>query len=139
MGMFARVIVGAMMDHPKIDSLFLNAIAFITCAPILCVFAFSKDYTTLMILAGFCGLNFAPFNVNTSIVLGEMLPTEKIASGFGKSNFVMGVGSIAGPVLAGYVFDNTQNYRIIVFIEAFGFFLGGIACLISFYFQASKH
>ena len=129
--MFSRVIVGAMMDHPKICALFLNAIGFTICSGILCVFAFNDNYIVLMVLGGLVGVTFSPYQVNTSIALGEMLPTEKVASGSGKSSFVMGVASISGPVLAGYIYDNSQDHKIIVFVEAIGLFLSGIACLVS--------
>ena len=129
--MFSRVIVGAMMDHPKICPLILNAIGFTICSGILCVFAFYDNYIVLMVLGGLVGITFSPYQVNTSIALGEMLPTEKVASGAGKSSFVMGVASISGPVLAGYIYDNFQDHQIIVFAEALGLLLSGIACLVS--------
>ena len=60
-----------------------------------------------------------------------MLPIEKLATGCGRCGFVMGVASITGPVLAGYIFDNYQDSRIILFVEAGTLFLSGVACLVS--------
>ena len=129
--MISRVAVGAVMDHPKVCSLMLNAVGFTICSGVLCAFAFFDDYTILLVLAGLVGVTFSPYQVNTSIALGEMLPTEKVATGSGRSSLVMGVASISGPVLAGYIFDNFQDHRIILFVEAAGLFLGGAACLVA--------
>ena len=137
--MFSRIMVGAIMDHPRVDSLILNAIGFTVVAILLCVFAFYENYTVLMVLAALMGINFSPYQVNTSIALGQMLPTEKVASGAGKASFIMGLGSITGPVLAGYIFDNTGDHRIIVFVQAFAFFLGGIACLLTSCINARRN
>ena len=136
--MFFRIIAGALMDHPKVDAVFLNAIGFILVSIILCVFAFYDNYTVLMILGGLCGINFAPYQVNTSIALGQMLPTEKVASASGKSMFIMGLGNIIGPVLAGYIFDNTKDNRNVLFFEAVSFLLSGIACLVTTYINVRR-
>ena len=129
--MFSRIIVGAIMDHPRVDCVLLNFIGFTLVSIILCVFAFSDNYTVLLVLAALLGINFAPYQVNTSIALGQMLPTEKVASGSGKCMCVMGIASIIGPVLTGYIFDNTKNHKIIIFMIAFGFFVSGLTCLIT--------
>ena len=129
--MISRVVVGAIMDHPKICSLMLNAITFTICSGILCTIAFFDNYIVLLVLGGCIGITFSPYQVNTSIALGKMLPIEKLATGCGRCGFVMGVASIAGPVLAGYIFDNYQDSRIILFVEAGTLFLSGVACLVS--------
>ena len=129
--MFSRIIVGAIMDHPRVDCVLLNFIGFTLVSIILCVFAFSDNYTVLLVLAALLGINFAPYQVNTSIALGQMLPTEKVASGSGKCMCIMGIASIIGPVLTGYIFDNTKDHKIIIFMIAFGFFVSGLTCLIT--------
>ena len=129
--MFSRIIVGAIMDHPRVDCVLLNFIGFTLVSIILCVFAFSDNYTVLLVLAALLGVNFAPYQVNTSIALGQMLPTEKVASGSGKCMCIMGIASIIGPVLTGYIFDNTKDHKIIIFMIAFGFFVSGLTCLIT--------
>ena len=129
--MFSRIIVGAIMDHPRVDCVLLNFIGFTLVSIILCVFAYSDNYTVLLVLAALLGINFAPYQVNTSIALGQMLPTEKVASGSGKCMCIMGIASIIGPVLTGYIFDNTKDHKIIIFMIAFGFFVSGLTCLIT--------
>ena len=136
--MFSRFIFGAIMDHPRVDCLVLNAISFISNAIILSIFAITDNFTALIIIVGLTGILNAPFQVNTSIALGKMLPIQKIASASGYSALAMGIGQIIGPVGAGYLFDHTEDHRFIVFLEALGFFLSGVACLMT-YFLNGRH
>ena len=131
--MFSRFIFGAIMDHPRVDCLVLNAISFISNAILLSIFAITDNFTALIIIVGLTGILNAPFQVNTSIALGKMLPIQKIASASGHSSLAMGIGGIIGPVGAGYIFDHTKDHRVIIFLEALGFFLSGVACLVTYF------
>ena len=130
---FSRFIFGAIMDHPRVDCLVLNGISFISNAINLCIFAFCDNVTALIILVGLVGIFTAPFQVNTSIALGQMLPIQKLASAYGHASLAMGIGGFIGPVIAGYIFDHIKEYRVIVFLEALGFFLSGVACLVTYF------
>ena len=76
------------MDHPRINCLLLNAATFVVGGIVVCIFPFSDDYTTLMILGGIIGLMMASYPVCFSIAVGQMVPKEKVASVAGKISFV---------------------------------------------------
>ena len=126
---FSRVAMGALMDHPKINCLLLNAATFVVGGIVVCIFPFSDDYTTLMILGGIIGLMMASYPVCFSIAVGQMVPKEKVASVAGKISFGMGLGSVTGPVIAGFIFDYTNNHAILLFYDAAAFLLTALcAC-----------
>ena len=138
LNMFSCFIFGAIMDHPRVDCLVSNAISFVNNAIFLCIFTFYDNLTVLIIVVGLMPIFNAPFQVNTSIVLGEMLPKEKLASAFGNVSLTIGIAGVIGPVGAGYIFDQTKDYRVIVFLEALGFFLSGVACLMTYFLNGRR-
>ena len=136
--MFFRVIFGAIMDHPRVDCLVLNAISSTVFTIIMGMFTFYDTFMVLIILLGLVGVTIAPFQVNTTIALAQMLPLEKVASGYGICSFAFGIAGIFGPVLAGYIFDHTTDHRVLVLLVAFGNLLCGVACLITYYLNVRR-
>ena len=49
-------------------------------AIILLIYPFCDNYTILMICSGLSGALIAPFQIGMAIIVGEMLPIEKVAS-----------------------------------------------------------
>ena len=135
---FSRVIFGAVMDHPRVDCLVLNAISSTMVAIILCIFAFYDAFMVVIILLGLLGVMIAPFQVNTAIALGKLIPLEEVASGYGKCSIAYGVSGIIGPILAGYIFDHTEDHRVVVFLVALGNLLCGVTCLITYFLNVSR-
>ena len=125
-----RVSFGALMDHPKVNCLLLNGLTYIVGGVVVCLFPFFNSYTTLMILGGINGAMIATYPVCLSVALGQMVETEKLASVAGKLSVGMGFGSLVGPVLAGVIFDYSQNVMMISFYNASAYFLTSIfACM----------
>ena len=91
-----------------------------------------------MVLGGINGAMLATYPVCLSVALGQMLPTEKLASVAGKLSLGMGLGSLVGPVLGGFIFDYTKNAKMISFYNASAYFLTSIfACLSAFIHKRS--
>ena len=84
-----------------------------------------------MILSGVGGLLIAPFHIGMAIVLGEMLPINKVASVSGMMSLAQGIGNLVGPPLAGFIYDNTNYHAIIFYIVAAGYLLSAISCLVA--------
>ena len=125
-----RVSFGALMDHPKINCLLLNGFTFILGGLAVCVFPFFKNYWILMVLGGINGAMIATYPVCLSVALGQMVETDQLASVAGKLSVGMGLGSLVGPVLAGYIFDYSQNVKMISFYNASAYFLTSLfACM----------
>ena len=86
-----------------------------------------------MVLTGAIGVLLAPFQIGMAIVIGEMLPIEKVASACGLMSLAQGIGTIIGPPLAGFIYDNSKDHKVIFFMIAIGYIISGISCWLSGY------
>ena len=127
----SRIVVGAMMDHPRISPAMLTTVGFTIQAILQFLLPFVENYAILMTLGGVIGIIQAPYNVALSIILGEIVPMKKIASTFAKMALFQGIGSIVGPSIAGLIFDITMDIKVLFFIAAIINLIGGIACGVS--------
>ena len=75
----------------------------------------------------------APHQIGMSIVIGEMLPIEKVASACGLMSLAQGIGTIIGPPLGGFIYDNSKDHKVIFFMIAIGYIISGISCWLSGY------
>ena len=124
----SRVLVGFVMDHPKINVIMLTAIGIALQALTLFIFPYCNDYVSLMVLGGVIGVVSAPLNVSLSIMLGELLPVEKLASSFAKMAVSQGFGGVAGPTLAGSIYDYTKSFKLALIMAAIGYAAAAMAC-----------
>ena len=85
-----------------------------------------------MVLGIMFGIANAPYNVSLSIILGALLPVEKVASAFGILSLVQGVGCILGPVMGGFIYDTTKDDKLILFLAAIGWFIGAFSTCMSY-------
>jgi hypothetical protein len=130
----SRVLSGLIMDHPRINPALFMSLAYTLSGLVLIILPFATNYTSFVILGGIFGLVTAPYNVGTAIVLGIMLPLEKVASAFGIVGFVQGGGVIIGPTIAGYVYDMTHDFVAIFVSAGLSYILSGLLCWMSNYF-----
>ena len=128
-----RIVVGALMDHPRISPSMLTALGFVLQAVVQCLLPFVNNYAMLMALGGVIGVIQAPYNVGLSIILGEMVPMKNIASTFAKMALFQGIGSVIGPSVAGMIYDITMDIKVLFFVAASINILGGIACGLSIF------
>lgn len=134
----SRVLSGLIMDHPKINPAKLMTLAFVSSGIVLIVLPFVTNYTVYIILGSVFGLVTAPYNVGTAIVLGIMLPLEKVASAFGILGFVQGGFVIIGPTISGYIYDKTNDFSAIFVTAGILYIFSGVSCWMSNYLFNSK-
>ena len=135
-----RITVGALMDHPRVNPALLTTAGFILQGIIQCILPFLDSYVMFLVFGGVIGITQAPYNVGLSIILGEIVPMEKIASTFGKMALFQGIGAIVGPSVAGFIYDETNNVKLLFFIAAGINFIGAIVCGLSVYiYNKSKN
>ena len=135
-----RIIVGALMDHPRVSPALLTTAGFVLQGIIQCILPFLDIYVILLVFGGVIGSTQAPYNVSLSIILGELVPMEKIASTVGKMALFQGIGAIVGPSVAGFIYDETNDVKLLFFIAAGINFIGAIVCGLSVYiYNKSKN
>jgi len=114
-----RLLVGWLSDFPFVDPLFVtNACILISGAAVFAV-PLCVNYIGFCSVAAVFGLFSSAYIALTSIVLVDLLGIAQLTNAFGLLCFLRGIAAIAGPPIAGSIFDMTQSYDV-------SFYLGGI-------------
>ncbi|XP_014489439.1 PREDICTED: monocarboxylate transporter 9-like [Dinoponera quadriceps] len=87
----------------------------------LALLPMATSYTMLSFFCGLFGLSSGMYIGITTVILADMLGTEKLSSSYGISLFVNGVLQLAGPPVCGIIFENVLSYKPIFL--AFGIIL----------------
>ena len=136
----SRVLAGLIMDHPKVNPALFMTMGFVSSGIVMIVLPFLSNYTLFVIFGSLFGLVTAPYNVGTAVVLGVMLPLEKVASAFGILGFVQGGFVIIGPTISGYIYDKTKDFSPIFVTAGILYIFSGISCWFSNYlFNKNKN
>ncbi|KAK7488006.1 hypothetical protein BaRGS_00020751 [Batillaria attramentaria] len=113
-----RVMTGWLADMRRIDSLVITYVSIFICGIATAAFPFCHSYGTLCVVAAIFGLSVAAFISLSSILICDLLGLEKLTNGFGLMTMFRGMAAMAGPPLAGFVYDSTKSYDA-------SFYLGG--------------
>nr|XP_012235399.1 PREDICTED: uncharacterized protein LOC105679747 isoform X2 [Linepithema humile]XP_012235400.1 PREDICTED: uncharacterized protein LOC105679747 isoform X2 [Linepithema humile] len=87
----------------------------------LALLPMATSYTMLSFFCGLFGLSSGMYIGITTVILADMLGTEKLSSSYGISLFVNGVLQLVGPPVCGVIFENVLSYKPIFL--AFGIIL----------------
>ncbi|EZA54469.1 Monocarboxylate transporter [Ooceraea biroi] len=87
----------------------------------LALLPMATSYTMLSFFCGLFGLSSGMYIGITTVILADMLGTEKLSSSYGISLFVNGVLQLVGPPVCGIVYENVLSYKPIFL--AFGIIL----------------
>ncbi|XP_066587939.1 uncharacterized protein [Prorops nasuta] len=87
----------------------------------LALLPMATSYTMLSFFCALFGLSSGMYIGITTVILADMLGTEKLASSYGISLFVNGVLQLIGPPICGIIFENVGSYKPIFL--AFGIIL----------------
>lgn len=87
----------------------------------LALLPMATSYTMLSFFCGLFGLSSGMYIGITTVILADMLGTEKLSSSLGISLFVNGVLQLVGPPICGIIFENVLSYKPIFL--AFGIIL----------------
>ncbi|ESP01999.1 hypothetical protein LOTGIDRAFT_92970, partial [Lottia gigantea] len=120
---FGRLVAGWLADRPRVSSLLVNNISVAITGLITMLFPFCNDYITLNVAASIFGTSLGAFISLSSIIICDLLGIEKLTNAFGLLAMFRGMAAMAGPPLAGYIYDTTSSYDI-------SFYTGGALCSI---------
>lgn len=87
----------------------------------LALLPMATSYTMLSFFCGLFGLSSGMYIGITTVILADMLGTEKLSSSYGISLFVNGVLQLVGPPVCGVIYENVLSYKPIFL--AFGIIL----------------
>lgn len=119
-----RVLSGALADFKWVNSLLLHNLALIFAGLACFLNMYCTSYGFMCAFAAFFGLCVATFIALTSIILCDLMGLEKLTNAFGLLTMTRGLSCIAGPPIAGFVYDGTKNYDV-------SFHIGGAVLVLS--------
>ncbi|XP_070558464.1 monocarboxylate transporter 12-like [Ptychodera flava] len=100
-------------------------------ASVVCVYGLltlflpvAKDFVTICTLMSIMGLVRGVFAALNSVVVRVVVGHNRFTGAYGMSLVFLGVPQLVGPVVAGYLYDYTNDYRV-------SFYLSGICILLS--------
>ncbi|XP_021338953.1 monocarboxylate transporter 9-like [Mizuhopecten yessoensis] len=118
----SMVIVGLVADYPWADSLIVGGVA-------TCFLPYYNDFSSLAIYSVIMGIPLGMCLSLPTIIVLEFLELERLPSAFGLLTFFMGISTIIGPPIAGFLEDMTESYSAAFYFAGATFVLGGITCL----------
>ncbi|CAL1534048.1 unnamed protein product [Lymnaea stagnalis] len=126
-----RVMVGKLADLHIIDSLIITYVSIALCGVVTALVPFCNTYPLLATNAAVFGLGMAAFISLSSIVICDRMGLEKLTNAFGLLSMVRGIAGMAGPPLAGFMYDATGDYDLSFYIGGLLLFAGaGCHCLL---------
>ncbi|KAH1016120.1 hypothetical protein HUJ04_007392 [Dendroctonus ponderosae] len=106
-GMLGFGIIGDKLNAVKVYSICLMCCG-VTCAAMM---YFTDNYVMLLISCGFFGITFASVNTLTPSILADLVPLDNFTMAYGLFLLCQGIGNLAGPPIAGLLYDITNTYE----------------------------
>ncbi|XP_067677004.1 monocarboxylate transporter 14-like [Haliotis asinina] len=123
-----RILAGWLADLPKVDALLVNNVSMVIAGVATVVMPFcGASYAALVVMSSVFGAGVGAFISLSSILICDQLGLEKLTNGFGLLTMFRGFAAVAGPPLAGFVFDSTGKYDPSFYMGG-TLLLGGAAC-----------
>ncbi|XP_045200140.2 monocarboxylate transporter 13-like [Mercenaria mercenaria] len=120
-----RILFGFLSDRPWVNRLVLYATALVICGAATCVGPLLSSFGSLlvytMVFGAFSGVTISL----TSVLLSDIVGIHRLAHGLGVSNFFGGIGSFAGPPIAGWLYDISGDYLVSYIAAGTAIFVSG--------------
>ncbi|XP_014662482.1 PREDICTED: uncharacterized protein LOC106805421 [Priapulus caudatus] len=127
----SRVATGWLCDRPEVNTLHVNNCCLIIAGVSTMLVPICYSYVSLIVYCTVFGLTAAAYICLTSVILVDLLGLEKLTNAFGLLMLFRGASCMAGPPIAGMVFDATNSYTVpYIMAGAFLSIAGLIGCLI---------
>ncbi|KAL7294649.1 hypothetical protein TKK_0011952 [Trichogramma kaykai] len=126
-----RVACGYVADFPQVDSLLLNNICLIVATIAVSLTPLCTTTMHYMIMSTFFGIAISGYISLTSIILVDLLGLDKLTNAFGLLILFRGVAAIAGPPMAGTLYDLTNDYGITFYMGGFCFLISTITSFVA--------
>ncbi|KAI9298757.1 MFS general substrate transporter [Neoconidiobolus thromboides FSU 785] len=113
MSAVGRVFLGVISDHLGHLNVFIGCLGASTA--FLLIWNFASSYTTLLVFAVLFGLPNGGFAGGFTTACAELFGTQNLATILGIAYAPTGLGDLAGPSLAGLIFDKSRNYNYLIY------------------------
>lgn len=105
-----RIVFGFLSDQKFINRLILYSTALFVCGIATAFSTISSAYPVFVTYAVVFGILVGVYVSLTSVVIVDLLGLEKLSDAFGLILLFQGVATVAGPPIAGSIYDKTNSY-----------------------------
>lgn len=113
---FGRLFFGKLGDHPRVNRLYVFQIAMLAIGVADTLSTLTKSYVGLVVYMVVFGVFDGCFVVMLAVLCADIVGVDKVAAGIGVQFFFMAITSIAGPPLAGEIYDLSKSYQIAFYV-----------------------
>ncbi|XP_020619487.1 monocarboxylate transporter 10-like [Orbicella faveolata] len=113
---FGRLFFGKLGDHPRVNRLYCFQIAMLAIGVADTLSTLTKSYAGLVVYMVVFGVFDGCFVVLLAVLCADIVGVDKVAAGIGVQFFFMAITSIAGPPLAGVIYDLSSSYQIAFYV-----------------------
>lgn len=108
----ARILCGWISDRPQANALMINNAALIAAGLATAIVPHCRSYFMLCFYCVIFGMGTACFASLRSVICVELLGLEKLTNAYGLLLLFMGIASLVGSPLAGFLFDQTKSFNV---------------------------
>ncbi|XP_029214258.2 monocarboxylate transporter 10-like [Acropora millepora] len=113
---FGRLIFGKLGDHPKVNRLYCFQTAMLVIGVADTLSTLTKSYAGLVVYMVVFGVFDGCFVVFLAVLCADIVGVDKVSAGIGVQFFFMAITSIAGPPVAGIIYELSQSYQIAFYV-----------------------
>ncbi|XP_060077396.1 monocarboxylate transporter 13-like [Ylistrum balloti] len=124
-----RVVIGFITDKPWANSLIIYNTVMLTGGVATCFVPYFTTFAALAIYAFVYGIVMAAFVCLRSVLMTELLGSDRHTSSFGLVGLSMGLSTFVGSPIAGALSDISGNYNLTFYFGGITLVLGAVLCL----------
>ncbi|KPJ03688.1 Monocarboxylate transporter 12 [Papilio xuthus] len=130
LNMFGEILLGWVGDWECVNASAVYACCMAACGAATAAMPLLRGYVPLAAAAGAFGAAIAANYSLTSIILVEQITLEKFTNAYGLLLLIQGVANLAGPPLAGWIYDMTNSYDLSFYLAGVFIALSGLVFII---------
>ena len=133
-----RVVVGFISDYKWVNSLIVTNISISLCGISVMVMPECSSYGAFVAIAILFGFFLSAIISLQSIVVVYLFGLDNLTDAFGFLKLFIGMASIVGPPFAGFLYDQTQSYKIPFYVAGGVLLFSSVFGFIALYLQKKK-
>ena len=108
----SRPIFGKLMDHPRVDRISALQLTLLSIGVCVTLVPVTTNYEWLATFALLFGFLDGCYVISLPLVVQSLVGSQQLASALGSMYFFFGVPVVAGPSIAGWIYDSSNSYTI---------------------------
>jgi len=121
-----RLAIGGASVIPWVNTIIVHNMSLVLMGVALILNQFCLNFISMSITAGAFGLGLAGFISLTSVILSEMIGLQKLTNAFGLLTMFRGAAVIAGPPVAGLLYEQMNDYDVVFNIAGVAMIAAGV-------------